>query len=240
MKTKFLFNKTVCLILFWCAVTGCSKDDNNPEINYEINYGIVTDIDGNTYKTVIIGTQTWMAENLKVTKYNDGTSIPNVTGATEWYESTTGALCDYENTSLNSETYGKLYNWYTVNTDKLCPTGWHVPTDAEWTTLTNYLGGEGIAGGKLKETGTTHWDSPNIDATNESGFTALPGGFRNYHGGAYGSIGHVGYWWSATEYLDSEILVNYALPRIIQKGNSSVGKYPKPKGYGFSVRCVKD
>src|SRR5574344_1985932 len=110
-----------------------------PTLEGNITYGSITDIDGNTYKTVTIGTQTWMAENLKVTKYNDGIAIPNVTDATAWSELTTGALCDYDNTPSNSETYGKLYNWYAVNTGKLCPTGWHVPSDAEWTILENYL-----------------------------------------------------------------------------------------------------
>ncbi len=107
--------------------------------NPDITEGTIKDIENNTYKTVTIGTQTWMAENLKVTKYNDGASIPNVTDATAWSELTTGALCDYDNTPSNSETYGKLYNWYAVNTGKLCPTGWHVPSRSEWTTLENYL-----------------------------------------------------------------------------------------------------
>src|SRR5574344_993327 len=164
--------------------------------NPNITYGSMTDIEGNTYKTVTIGTQTWMAENLKVTKYNDGAAIPNVTDNTAWSKLTTGALCDYDNTPSNSETYGKLYNWHAVNTGKLCPTGWHVPSDAEWTKLTDYLTSD--AGGKLKETGTTHWNSPNTSATNETGFTALPGGSRGYSGAFLNVCGY-GYWWSATE-----------------------------------------
>lgn len=205
--------------------TNCTKEDD-----------VVTmkDIENNIYKTVTIGSQTWMAENLKVTKYNDGTSIPNVTDATAWGELTTGALCDYENTPSNSVTYGKLYNWYAVNTGKLCPKGWHVPSDAEWTQLTDYLGGEGVAGVKLKETGTTHWTSPNTGATNETGFTALPGGDRIDYG-TFVSIGLYGFWWSATEGG-----ATYAWNRSVYCNYSSVSRDGLSKEVGFSVRCVRD
>jgi uncharacterized protein (TIGR02145 family) len=205
-------------------------EGNNPNITY----GSITDIDGNTYKTVTIGTQTWMAENLKVTKYNDGIAIPNVTDNTAWRELTTGALCDYDNTPSNSETYGKLYNWHAVNTGKLCPTGWHVPSDAEWTELTDYLGGTSDAGGKLKETGTTHWNSPNTGATNETGFTALPGGYRSYDG-TFLNFGIYGYWWSATENLTSN-----AWGRTMSYRVSSVYRNSNDKELGFSVRCLRD
>ena len=205
-----------------------------PTLEGNITYGSITDIDGNTYKTVTIGTQTWMAENLKVTKYNDGIAIPNVTDDTAWSELTTGALCDYDNTPSNSETYGKLYNWHAVNTEKLCPTGWHVPSDAEWTVLTDYLGGESVAGGKLKETGTTHWASPNTGATNETGFTALPGGSRSSNGTFY-DIGSNGLWWSATVYGASNAWYLY-----VSSNNSTVRINNISKGYGFSVRCVRE
>jgi len=205
-----------------------------PTLEGNITVDSITDIDGNTYKTVTIGTQTWMAENLKVTKYNDGIAIPNVTDNTAWRELTTGALCDYDNTPSNSETYGKLYNWHAVNTGKLCPTGWHVPSDAEWTELTDYLGGTSVAGGKLKETGTTHWASPNTGATNETGFTALPGGYRVSSGSFY-YIGNYGYWWSATEYG-----ANSAWYRYVYYGNSYVNRYYNNKELGFSVRCLRD
>jgi len=173
-----------------------------------------------------------MAENLKVTKYNDGAAIPNVTDATAWSELTTGALCDYDNTPSNSETYGKLYNWHAVNTGKLCPTGWHVPSDAEWTILTDYLGGN--AGGKLKEAGYDHWQSPNTGATNESGFTALPGGYRNYDG-TFGYIGHSGIWWSASEHD-----TNNAWYRHVVYYDSNVDRSSVNKELGFSVRCLRD
>ncbi len=155
----------------------------------------VTDIDGNVYHTVTIGTQVWLVENLKTTRYNDGTSIPLVTDSAAWSNADTSAYCWYNNDIANKNTYGALYNWFTVNTGKLAIAGWHIPTDAEWTTLTDYLGGESIAGGKLKETGTTHWRSPNAGATNESGFTALPGGHRDVNG-TFSAMGDDGFWWS--------------------------------------------
>src|SRR5574344_280575 len=212
------------------------NNTNNGEIvfNPNITYCSITDIDGNTYKTVTIGTQTWMAENLKVTKYNDGIAIPNVTDNTAWSELTTGALCDYGNTTSNSETYGKLYNWHAVNTGKLCPTGWHVPSDAEWTELTDYLGGTSVVDGKLKETGTTHWASLNTGATNETGFTALPGGYRTYDG-TFGNIGYYGYWWSATETNAYD-----AWYRYMDYGNSGVDRGTNYEEMGFSVRCVRN
>lgn len=197
--------------------------------------GTVKDIDGNVYHTVTIGTQVWMGENLKTTKYRDGTSIPNITSVTAWSELTTGAYSDYDNTPPNSATYGRLYNWYAVTDGhNIAPAGWHVPTDAEWKTLTTYLGGAFIAGGKLKETGTTHWTIPNTDATNEVGFTALPGGKRSGNGSFY-NIGCDSYWWSTTEYG-----ATVAWDRCISYFSSDVYNYSEGKVLGFSVRCVKD
>jgi uncharacterized protein (TIGR02145 family) len=201
----------------------------------------VTDGDSNVYGTITIGTQTWMASNLKTTKYNDGTSITYVTDQSTWYASIAGAWCDYENTSSNSTTYGKLYNWYAVDNNEatkaasnggknICPVGWHVPTDAEWTTLTDYLGGLSVAGDKLKETGTTHWIS-NTAATNSSGFTALPGGSRFYDGMWKNTLGTSGRWWcSGTS----------AYFRQITSTSSNVATSTGTKSFGHSVRCVKD
>jgi uncharacterized protein (TIGR02145 family) len=195
---------------------------------------LVNDIDGNAYNKVTIGVQVWMAENLKTTKYNDNTSIPLVTDNAAWVALTTSGYCWYNNDAATYKaTYGALYNWYTVNTGKLCPTGWHVPEDAEWTTLITYLGGKLVAGGKLKETGTTHWSSPNTGATNETGFTALPGGNR-YFNGTYYSIGGYGGWWGSTE--DS---TTYAWSRFMSCDSTSVGRSYGSKRGGFSVRCVK-
>jgi uncharacterized protein (TIGR02145 family) len=197
----------------------------------------VTDIDGNIYNTVIIGTQVWMIEGLKATKYTDGTAIPNVVDNTEWSTNTTGAYCDYSNNAANSNIYGKLYNWYVVastNAKKVCPTGWHVPDDSEWTTLITFLGGESLAGGKLKETGTTHWFNPNSGATNESEFTALPGGYRSGTG-TFGLLGNTGFWWSS-----AEANATYAWYLYMYYDTSSAIRSDMDKHDGFSVRCVKN
>jgi len=196
--------------------------------------GTVNDIDGNIYKTIGIGSQTWMAENLKTTKYNDGTSIPIVTDGTAWAALSTPGYCWYNNDEATYKAiYGALYNWYTVGTGKLCPTGWHVPSDAEWTTLTTYLGGEYVAGGKLKETGTTHWTNTNEWVTNEMGFTALPGGNR-INGGAFSSVGLIGDWWSDTE------TGAYVWYRLMFYSGINVGRSSSGKQIGSSVRCVRD
>jgi len=196
------------------------------------------DQDNNVYSTVTINTQTWMASNLKTTKYNDGTAITNVTDNTAWSKSSTGAAyCWYNNDINNKPIYGALYNWYAVNTAKLCPVGWHVPTDSEWTTLTDYLEGLSVAGGKLKETGYTHWTTPNTGATNETGFTALPGGYRGVFG-AFSFIGSYGYWWSSTDY--TEFNTGDVWYRHMNYNNSNATRGYYDKAYGFSVRCLKN
>jgi uncharacterized protein (TIGR02145 family) len=195
----------------------------------------VKDIDGNVYKTVTIGKQIWMAENLKTTRFNDGTAMSLVAADQSWGALTTPAFCFYnKDATANKNTYGALYNWYTVNSNKLCPKGWHVSTDAEWTTLTTYLGGESVAGGKLRETGTTHWEKPNSGATNESGFTTLPGGYRNNHG-AFANIGFFGFWWSATENVPTA-----SWCRTMGCTGSDILRIFSLKKNGYSVRCIKD
>jgi uncharacterized protein (TIGR02145 family) len=160
-------------------------------IDHDGQTGTVTDVDGNIYKTIGIGSQIWMAENLMTTKYRDATPIPNITS------SLSGAYCWYNNDSATyKNTYGALYNWYAVNTGNLCPVGWHVPTYSEWNTLISFEGGCAIAGGYLKETGTAHWVSPNTGATNKSQFSALPGGAFTMV--VFFAIGFEGYWWSAS------------------------------------------
>ena len=221
---------TIAILLFVSLLSdSCKKDDDNNPIT-------VTDIDGNVYHTVTIGTQVWMVENLKTTHYKNGTAIPNVTDNGAWAALATGAYCDYGNMPSNSTTYGRLYNWYAVNTSMslLCPAGWHVPSDAEWTTLINYLGGEAIAGGILKEIGLTHWISPNTSATNETGFTALPGGSRDYDG-TFGQLGSYAHWWS---YTVSDI--SKAWNRYLIYNNSAAYRVDYYKHSGFSVRCIKD
>ena len=217
-------------------IPGISAAQPKPTSSYGPN---ISDNDGNTYKTVYIGTQQWMAENLKVTKYNDGTSIPNISDNTQWSNLTTGAWSYYNNDVANNAKYGKLYNWYavspTTNGNKnVCPTGWHVPTDAEWTVLTDYLGGENVAGGKMKEVGTTSWNSPNTDATNTSLFTGLPGGSRGY-GGDYGSIGSYGIWWSSTE-----LNTSFAWYRYLSNFFGNADRLNAYKKNGLSVRCLRD
>ncbi|MCX6321681.1 MAG: fibrobacter succinogenes major paralogous domain-containing protein [Bacteroidia bacterium] len=196
-----------------------------------ISQGTVSDVDGNTYSTVTIGNQEWMTKNLKTTKYNDNTAILLVTDNYAWSNLSSQGYCWYDNSVV---TYGALYNWYTVNTGKLCPIGWHVPSDDEWTTLTTYLGGESVAGGKLKESGTAHWISPNTGATNETGFTALPGGFRNYSG-EFSSVGYNGNWWSSTS-----TSTTIAWPRGMSCNFSNVYSPNFSKRSGFSVRCLRD
>ncbi len=203
------------------------------EIIVKTRTGTIADNDGNMYYTVTIDSQVWMAENLKTTKYNDDTDIPNVTEINQWASLNTPAYCWYDNDINYKETYGALYNFHTVNTGKLCPSGWHIPTDAEWSTLTSYLG-ESVAGDKLKETGTTHWCNPNTGATNETGFTALPGGYRFHDGGFY-AIGTNGQWWSSTEYTTT-----YAYGRSMYCLTSDVYRYYTNKESGSFVRCVKD
>ena len=195
----------------------------------------VKDIDDNFYNTITIGTQTWLVENLKTTRYNDGTNIPLIENNTEWVNLTTPGYCWYNNDEATyKNTYGALYNWYTVNTVKLCPSGWHVPSESDWSVLSNFLGGTDIAGGKLKENGIIHWTTPNTGATNETGFTALPTGYRTLSG-TYNNIQDFGYCWSSTSFSTTH--AGYMMLFFNSSVLSSLNNY---KRYGFSVRCIKD
>lgn len=204
----------------------------------------VTDYDGNVYQIVQIGRQYWLSENLKVTHYSDGTIIPLVEGNFAWEALTDKAYCYYDNSTSNRDAYGALYTWATAvngvgSSNKkpsvvqgVCPTGWHLPSDAEWTELTDFLGEYSVAGGKLKEIGTAHWKSPNVGATNSSGFSALPGGFRSYYGSFNGLGSGTCFWssninaWSRSlSYYHSEVKLYYYYP------------YKNP---GLSVRCIRD
>jgi uncharacterized protein (TIGR02145 family) len=227
-KTKTMKTKIQLLIIFSVTLImySCKKDaavDPRP-----------TDIDGNVYDTVIIGTQVWMKQNLRTTRYNDGTAIPTGLSDLDWRTATTAAYAIYDNDAANDITYGKLYNWYAVGTGKLAPAGWHIPTDAEWTTLTDYLGGDAIAGDKMKT--TTLWTAyPGLVNTNSSGFTGLPGGARSGFFGTFGGIENNAEFWSTTEFLPPDVQylsLNY--------NQSNTYRNHLPKDNGLSVRCVRD
>ncbi|MFT3753405.1 MAG: FISUMP domain-containing protein [Paludibacter sp.] len=194
----------------------------------------VTDIDGNVYHTVIIGSQTWMVENLKTTKYNDGTSIPLVTDSYQWTTIATPGYCWTNNDITNKDVYGAMYNFYTVNTGKLAPAGWHVPTESDWITLMSNLGGILVSGGELKESGMVHWVYANLGATNGSGFTALPGGYRSPTTGAFNNFQSRAVFWGGTEAngLGGRFIIEDTSTKI------DYGYYSK--SFGFSVRCIKD
>ncbi len=204
--------------------------------------GTVTDIEGNVYQTIGIGSQIWMAENLKTTTFSDGSAIPLVEDSIEWtLQFVKPAYCWYGNDEEKyKDTYGALYNFRAVMTEKLCPEGWHVPSDDEWTILETFLGGRDVAGGMLKEAGTEHWLSPNTGATNESGFTALPGGFRVYHTAPYTTSKYLyirknAYFWNST--LGSN---NYARCWCINYQYTELISFTRNILYGISIRCIKD
>ena len=221
-----------------------------PTSSQVVNFEFIdcTDGDGNHYPVVTIGTQTWMAENLKTTKYINGTDIPNITDNSTWVGLSTGARCWYNNDSAAyAATYGALYNWYAVdNTNGLCPTGWHVPTDLEWQTMEMHLGmtqsqanSAGYRGtdegGKMKEAGLAQWNSPNTGATNSSGFTALPGGVRMNDYGFFDDIRTYGFWWTSSTYSSTDPWF-----RVLYSKYSFIFRYFDDENYGFSVRCVKN
>lgn len=200
------------------------------------NIGTITDIDGNIYNTIIIGSQIWMVENLQTTKFNDGTPIRNIKEANEWINTDTSAYCWYNNDSNTyKKTYGAIYNWSAIHSNKLCPIGWHVPSDSEWTILINYLGGDSLAGGAMKESGTSHWSSPNTGASNSSYFYAMPSGSRNGNLGTFVGLKDNCFWWSSTQ---SDATDSWC--RIIYYSSKHIYRENLKKSYGLSVRCVKD
>lgn len=234
------------LIISLFSINSCKKDDSSLPDN------IIKDIDGNIYHTVTIGTQTWMVENLKTTKYNDGSHIPNVTDANEWETLATDAYSWYDNETKNKTLYGALYNWYAISTGKLCPKGWHVPSNEEYEALENYLlvngynyNGETIENEyALALTSDTGWEWCSLpgsvgntdypDKRNATGFAALPGGWRSYSGSFF-EIGEGAFWWTSSE-NDS----NSAWYRSIYYTHYFLYKHTYTKTCGFSVRCIKD
>jgi len=216
----------MCALLI--ATSSCKKSSSTtPTTN------TITDVDSNLYHYVVIGTQTWLVENLKTTHFNDGTPIPNVTDTETRKKLKSPAYFWYNNDINNKDTYGALYVWYAVNTGILAPKGWHVPNNDEWTILINFLGGTDVAGKHLKEKGATHWDSTN-NSDNSSGFTALPGGCTNLDG-FFEYIGMFGNWWSSTPYASG------AMCQSMSPGSNGVAETTEnPKNFGYSVRCVKN
>lgn len=242
---------------FQCFVSGLKESTlyyvraysiNSAGINYgntlifKTYTGTVTDIDGNIYNTVTIGTQTWMVENLKTTRFRNGEQIPYVPISSDWINLSTGAYCWYNDDITNKDLNGALYNWYVVNDSRMIsPVGWHVASVADWTKLITYLGGTNLAGGKLKESGTLHWRTPNVGATNESGFTALPSGLRSYTDGRYwygpmsNHLYSNGHFWSSSE---KEPSIGWGYD--VDSSHSAIYKDYDNKNVGYSIRCIKD
>ncbi len=205
--------------------------------------GTVSDVDGHEYKTVRIGNQIWMAENLKTSRYRDGSLIEWVTDNTTWRNRTSGAWCWYSNDRAFEIAYGKLYNWYAISRGNLCPSGWHVPSDSdinnnsEWSTLITRLGGSDIAGGKMKERGTHHWLLPNVGATNRSGFNGLPGGSRGADG-TFDGVRFEGFWWNT---MERDVWgFSWSRSRILFYNSERIDYFDGDKRMGLSIRCIKD
>ena len=208
--------------------------------------GSATDVDGNTYATVVIGTQEWMASNLKATSYNDGTPIPITEGAFTWANLSTGSYSWYDNDIANKDIYGALYNWYVIqylqvfgNIDDICPTNFYLPSRGAWEGLVDGLGGSTLASGALKEAGTSHWDSPNTGATNQSGFAALPGGNRD-EAGSFVAKGQSGSWWSSDDSDTPDLAVAsfFYLDDTSTTYSSTVATHPYEDG--LAIRCMRD
>lgn len=235
---KSWFNLVAFLIIVFAI--GCNKEDSAIKED-----GTVSDIDKNVYHTVKIGTQTWMVENLNVTKFRNGELISNVTDDKQWTQLTSGAFCNYDNIFNNSK-YGKLYNWYALKDSRgIAPIGWHIPNEQEWKELINFLGGEELAGDKMREKGTSNWESPNTGANNSSGFTALPAGRRISHdGGSYdiqfSGLGDATCFWSSTESENTFDAKSIFIISSEQINLNSLSFSSSFKTCGNSIRCIKD
>lgn len=200
----------------------------------KVDTTVVKDVEGNTYKILKIGNQFWLAENLKTYKYNDGSTIKSFVSDSLWNLDTLGAVCHYDNKSENTKIYGAMYNWFAVKSNKLCPLGWKVPSSSDWDTLSTFLGGDEIAGDKLKEQGNLHWVAPNDNATDVFGFSALPAGTKNVYGSF--SQGYLTYWWASE---DTGFDKNSAAVRGIHRDFSKIVNQGMQKSTGLPVRCLK-
>lgn len=235
---EIIIKKRILLYVFLAigltSVFGCKKTGEDIIL---LDY-TVEDIDGNVYKTVRIGSQMWMAENLRTTKYQNGDAIQNILDDSEWIKLTLGAYCNYKNTTNEDTiaTFGRLYNWYTISDIRnVAPKGWHVPTDEEWLTLINFLGGESVAGGKLKESGTSHWTEPNTGATNESYFSGLGGGVRSPIDGTVNFMNIYGIWWTS-----NSISSTHAYCRSLYHKGEDASLAHNANITGYSIRCIKN
>lgn len=248
MKKHYIFY-TLLTIGFAVAVLSSCKSEDSPSpynplnglttavFNPDKNYGTVSDIDGNIYKTIVIGNQTWMAENLRTTRYRNGDSIPNITDNIEWNDQKTGAYCVYNNsTDLDTiATYGRLYNWYAVADSRgLAPKGWRVPTITDWNILIDYLGGDSVASNKMKEVGIYHWED-RYQSDNSSGFTAIPSGARYLSKGFNNDIGFFSVFWTSSEFNNEKAGFLY-----LYDFSSDVSKGINFKQNGYAIRCVKE
>jgi uncharacterized protein (TIGR02145 family) len=256
IKENIYLRYTILLILLFFTINSCKKNEDiqksvnkGPVFNSDLIYDSVKDIDGNTYKTITINNQTWMAENLKTTKFNDGLSIPNITERSTWNNLTSSGYCWYNNTLGYKDQVGAYYNWYSINTGKLCPVGWHIPSDNEWHQMALFLDSNAIIninpgwslepfesqidGGKLKEAGFRHWPEYQYIATNETGFTALPAGIRDAIDFSF--YYDRGYFWTSTLYGDLRIWCRYLTYYSLSLYRDLTSEYA-----GLSVRCVKN
>lgn len=220
------FATAACLVLILAAGPACLEGGGGDT---------VSDIDGNTYTTVAVGGLTWMGENLRTTRFDDGTPIADVTDDAQWLDRSSAASCAHGNDPGNVALYGRLYNGHAAASANLCPAGWRVPTDDDWTDLVDSLGGDPVAGGRMKATGTDLWNPPNAGATDEAGFGALPGGGRGqfFVDASFGGVGTGGYWWSSTP-ADAD----RAWIRFVTHADTGVARTPTLLSGGFSVRCV--
>lgn len=231
------------LLLQACDVSTDKAGERSDSLNTAASKNTVTDIEGNIYQTVRIGEQVWMKENLKVTRYRNGDAIPNMTDPVEWSNESEGAYCDFFNDTATANVYGKLYNWYAVADErKVCPIGWRVPTSSDFAELDLHLGNPSVSGAKLKEEGFSHWHKPNMGATNESGFTALPGGHRDSDG-SFDRLGTYAYFWNKNEYEGEGGCAEDSMCAHECSVNSENSFFLQDWGFknrGMSVRCIKE
>jgi len=232
--------KCILLVLMVFSATRCSNWQKDDEISARSDHPIketeqVRDVDGNVYHAMAIGNHVWFAENLKTTHYRNGEPVLEIQNESVWRKMTQGAMCNYDNDNANTAAYGRLYNWYAVKDSRnICPEGWHIPSDQEWYELVSFLGGEMTAGGKLKESAPGHWLIPNTGANNESGFSAVPGGYRSSKG-VFQILDTYAFYWTSTSCAD-----NMAWSWFLQNDSEGITRIENLKTFGFSIRCVKD